>query len=229
MQKINLVCPYCKRPLGTDESRAPLCESCGELFDVVDGIPQLFLSDRLTELKRTELDYWNHRALHEFDSLDQVERHYKSESFASNHLNLYSYSTVFDTLSKDHSVLEVGAGPITKGLYLLLFRGFSNVVMTDLSPVTMRINAEYARSKGIDTGGLYYAVDMENLPFSDCSFDVVMIHAALHHLPDPAPALQEMVRCLKPTGLLVGHLTCVLPFLDYRASWSSHWAASEGT
>ena len=47
---------------------------------------------------------------------------------------------------------------------------------------------------------------MENLPFPGCSCDVVMVHAALHHLPDPVSVIQEMVRCLKPKGLLIiGH------------------------
>jgi SAM-dependent methyltransferase len=44
--------------------------------------------------------------------------------------------------------------------------------------------------------------DMEALPFEDESFDAAMFIAALHHVPDPLPALREAFRVLKPRGRL---------------------------
>lgn len=41
------------------------------------------------------------------------------------------------------------------------------------------------------------------LPFRDAAFDVVVCEQVLEHLHDPHDALREMVRCLRPGGLLI--------------------------
>ena len=54
--------------------------------------------------------------------------------------------------------------------------------------------------------------DATALSFEDNSFDAVIISNALHIMPDPAGALSEISRVLKPNGLLIapnyshGHL-----------------------
>lgn len=44
--------------------------------------------------------------------------------------------------------------------------------------------------------------DVLSLPYEDQSFDVVMAAHVLEHLPDPRRALAEMVRVLKPGGMV---------------------------
>jgi 2-polyprenyl-3-methyl-5-hydroxy-6-metoxy-1,4-benzoquinol methylase len=44
--------------------------------------------------------------------------------------------------------------------------------------------------------------DVMSLPYEDQSFDVVMAAHVLEHLPDPLRALAEMVRVLKPGGMV---------------------------
>lgn len=44
-------------------------------------------------------------------------------------------------------------------------------------------------------------MDATQLAFGDRSFDVVFSHSVLHHLPEPALALDEAVRVLRPGGV----------------------------
>jgi len=55
-----------------------------------------------------------------------------------------------------------------------------------------------------DADGLAFGVaDGERLPFEDASFDLVHSKDSLHHMNDPAAALAEYRRVLKPGGVLV--------------------------
>ena len=45
--------------------------------------------------------------------------------------------------------------------------------------------------------------DAEALPYADDSFDLVVARGALHHVPDPLRALQEIRRVLEPGGTAI--------------------------
>lgn len=46
--------------------------------------------------------------------------------------------------------------------------------------------------------------DVDDLPFADASFDLVVSFTGLHCFPDPARAVVEMCRVLRPGGVLTG-------------------------
>jgi len=46
--------------------------------------------------------------------------------------------------------------------------------------------------------------DVEHLPFTDGSFGTVLCTEVIEHIPDPAAALHEYRRVLKPGGMLIG-------------------------
>jgi ubiquinone/menaquinone biosynthesis C-methylase UbiE len=45
-------------------------------------------------------------------------------------------------------------------------------------------------------------VDAKLLPYPDAMFDIVMSNSIVHHIPEPATALAEAVRVLKPGGAI---------------------------
>src|SRR5215211_8056709 len=74
-------------------------------------------------------------------------------------------------------------------------------VCTDVSPGmldTLRGNAERL-GLTVETA----ACDAAALPFADASFDLVLGHAVLHHLPELDKAFAEFSRVLRPGGTLL--------------------------
>jgi SAM-dependent methyltransferase len=65
---------------------------------------------------------------------------------------------------------------------------------------------ETARERHGDVAGLSFDVgDAAHLPFDDASFDACRIDRVLQHIADPASAILEMVRVIRPGGVLVAY------------------------
>jgi ubiquinone/menaquinone biosynthesis C-methylase UbiE len=97
--------------------------------------------------------------------------------------------------------LEIGSGTGYFSLTLMQAGTIGEAVCTDISPgmlATLRANAERLalEVETVETGA-------ETLPFEDASFDLVLGHAILHHIPDLARAFREFHRVLKPGGTVV--------------------------
>jgi SAM-dependent methyltransferase len=108
-----------------------------------------------------------------------------------------------------HRSLEVGAGTGYFSLNLLRAGIVRQATCTDISPGMVRTLAANAERLGLDVRAL--RADAESLPFQDQSFDLVLGHAVLHHLPDLERAFSEFHRVLKPGGRIVfaGEPSCV--------------------
>jgi ubiquinone/menaquinone biosynthesis C-methylase UbiE len=96
--------------------------------------------------------------------------------------------------------LEIGAGTGYFSLNLLRQGVIGNAVATDISPGMLQCLAETAAGLGLEVETR--AADAEALPFPDASFDLVLGHAVLHHLPGLERALAEFHRVLAPGGTL---------------------------
>jgi SAM-dependent methyltransferase len=94
--------------------------------------------------------------------------------------------------------LEVGAGTGYFSLNLLRAGIVREAVCTDISPGMVRALAANAERLGLAVTSL--RADAESLPFADESFDLVLGHAVLHHLPNLTRAFAEFRRVLKPGG-----------------------------
>ena len=97
-------------------------------------------------------------------------------------------------------VLEIGSGT---GFFLLNMwqAGFvKEAYATDISPGMLQACGENARRLGLDVQ--LRTADAEGLPFEDESFDLVVGHAFLHHLPDWEQALRDAYRVLAPGGAI---------------------------
>jgi ubiquinone/menaquinone biosynthesis C-methylase UbiE len=96
--------------------------------------------------------------------------------------------------------LEVGAGTGYFSLNLLSAGVIGHATASDISAGMLARLAETARGLGLPVSTV--VADAERLPLPDDSFDLVLGHAVLHHLPDLAAALSEFARVLKPGGTI---------------------------
>jgi ubiquinone/menaquinone biosynthesis C-methylase UbiE len=96
--------------------------------------------------------------------------------------------------------LEIGAGTGYFSLNLLNAGVVESATCTDISPGMLERLEANARKLGreVETA----ACDAAELPFPDESFDLVLGHAVLHHLPALERSFAEFARVLRPGGTL---------------------------
>src|SRR5947209_3718836 len=94
--------------------------------------------------------------------------------------------------------LEIGAGTGYFSLNLLQAGVVREATCTDISPGMLRTLGANAERLGMRVKTA--RADAESLPFADQSFDLVLGHAVLHHLPDLERAFAEFNRVLRPGG-----------------------------
>ncbi|MCU0313030.1 MAG: class I SAM-dependent methyltransferase [Solirubrobacteraceae bacterium] len=97
--------------------------------------------------------------------------------------------------------LEVGSGTGYFSLHLLMAGVAARATCTDISPGMLEVLEGNAERLGLEV--TTQVADAEALPFEDASFDLVLGHAVLHHLPDLEQAFSEFLRVLRPGGVIV--------------------------
>lgn len=99
--------------------------------------------------------------------------------------------------------LEIGAGTGYFTLNMLQDGVVREATATDISPGMLdKLQANAARI-GVDVDVDTVACDAEDLPFDDASFDLVLGHAVLHHIPHLDRAFAEFLRVLRPGGQIL--------------------------
>ncbi len=98
-------------------------------------------------------------------------------------------------------VLEVGTGTGRFWTNQVTPRSAA-LTLTDLSPGMVRAATDLARSEGYESV-VGRECDVQDLPFDDASFDVVVANHMLYHVPDPDLAVGELARVLRAEGVLL--------------------------
>lgn len=130
------------------------------------------------------------------------------ESYWTRYRNLDAVRAAIG-FSDETRVLDVGCGLAT--------------VLAALPGVRVGIDhlaREYAALLPPPPGVSIVAGSAEELPFPDASFDVAVCSNALDHFDDPAAALREMRRALRPGGWLV--LTCEIAHTPGKGRNAGH-------
>lgn len=103
-------------------------------------------------------------------------------------------------LKKDNIVLEVAAGTCACGRSIAPH--VKSVTCLDATPSMLAIGKEQAEKQNIDNIKFLTGY-IEDIPYSDNTFDVVICRHAFHHFTNVDAPFKEMERVLKPGGKLV--------------------------
>jgi ubiquinone/menaquinone biosynthesis C-methylase UbiE len=97
--------------------------------------------------------------------------------------------------------LEIGSGTGYFSLNLVQLGVIERLTATDISPGMLKRLAVTAEALGV-ADVTTVRTEAEELPFEDESFDLVLGHAVLHHIPDLDKAFAEFRRVLRPGGMI---------------------------
>ena len=102
------------------------------------------------------------------------------------------------------SVLDVGSGVGHWGRLLShVLPADATVVGVDREPAWVEEAARRAHEHGLGDRFAYRLGDAHELPFEDASFDLVTCQTLLIHVPDPRAVIREMMRVVRPGGLVL--------------------------
>ena len=115
---------------------------------------------------------------------------------------LYDAAMIIGEMPDGSAILDIpcGGGVALRGL-----RSEQKVryVAADIGEAMLERTRRIAEQRGLDQVE-YRQADVEQLPFADGEFDLVVSFTGLHCFPDPHAAVKEIVRCIAPGGRLSG-------------------------
>jgi SAM-dependent methyltransferase len=117
-------------------------------------------------------------------------------------------------------VLELGSG--TGGGTLVLARKYgAQVIGLELEQGLVDLSREHALAAGLSQQVEFRCVEAGPLPVDDASFDVLYTSGVVCHIEDRATLFDDVMRILKPGGILLGYDWFVTCDSDDIAAWKA--------
>ena len=113
-------------------------------------------------------------------------------------LSYYDFKNVESGVADEIKVLELGCG--TGDMWIgqdELISKCSEIILSDFSEGMLETTKEnLSQYDNIE----FRMIDIQDIPYEDDSFDIVIAHSMLYHVPDIAKAVSEVRRVLKEGG-----------------------------
>jgi SAM-dependent methyltransferase len=103
----------------------------------------------------------------------------------------------------DKAVMEIGPGSFPHRRFFTHWP--RHFVIADINAEMLEISRNLLHSANVDYAAVRLETDrLPALPFKASTFDIILSFFSLEHLHPLASYVDEMIRCLRPGGLLVG-------------------------
>ncbi|REJ95019.1 MAG: class I SAM-dependent methyltransferase [Planctomycetota bacterium] len=99
-------------------------------------------------------------------------------------------------------ILDVGTGTAQIPIELARQQPALQITAIDLAEEMLKLGERNVASAGLGGVIMLERIDAKSMPYDDAAFDVVMSNSIVHHIPEPWTVFREMLRVLKPGGLL---------------------------
>ena len=99
-------------------------------------------------------------------------------------------------------MLDVGTGTALIPIELCLKSSPCRVTAIDLAAEMLKLARQNVETVGLQDAIVLEQIDAKYLPYDDHFFDVVVSNSIIHHIAQPVQVLVEMLRVLRPGGLL---------------------------
>ena len=143
--------------------------------------------------------FWDEFWLGNFTDYENAIQNPKSWGDICTKLNLETTRDLIEQEAFGNSFLECGCGVATMSRFLS--KSGWKCTMVDSSSQALSRAKHLFNIANID--GEFRQCDIKALPYSSDSFDVIYIGGVLEFFDNPKPAILEMLRVLKPGGLLL--------------------------
>lgn len=132
----------------------------------------------------------------DYDSMDHsdVNRLFADEFLALSPAGLPGQATT--------SVLDVGTGTAQIPIEICRRRDDLRITALDLAAHMLQLAQRNIIREGHSSRIKLEQVDAKALPYAGAAFDAVISNSIIHHIPEPRFSFREMVRVLRPGGVL---------------------------
>lgn len=158
-----------------------------------------------------QLDYQEHKAAGLADGQDELVR----SNFLRSQMIRRRLEQI-KPIAPDAKVIEVGSGA-----HGLIF-GFANNFGIGVDPLAVDYKRLFPK---LQENARTVAAIGEELPFANTSFDVVLSDNVIDHAEQPLKIVDELVRILKPGGLLYFTVNVHHPFYELASRAHGAWNA----
>jgi len=133
------------------------------------------------------------------DTADEARDYDAMDHSTVNRLFAGDLLTVWDGRG---TLLDVGTGTAQIPIEVCRLVLAARVVGIDLAEQMLKVGRENVARAGLSDQIELRHCDAKTMPFADASFQVIMSNSIVHHIPEPARVLAEMVRVTAPDGVL---------------------------